>query len=242
MAAGLAAGLALDVTAPGNVIWLIVAATGLTVLASFIVPPPGVARVETADAAGGTLRSPAVLLVVAGGALISASHAVLYAFATLHWTAQGLSGGFVGLLWALGVMAEIVVFAFSARLTALFGPVGLVLAGAAAGVMRFAVLAFDPPAALLPALQLLHGLSFGTTHLGLVACLARAAGAQKAATAQGLSATANAACLAIATAAGGTLYAHSGAGAYLAMAALAGVGGVLVWYARDQPHSAGTGG
>ena len=46
-------------------------------------------------------------------------------------------------------------------------------------------MALDPPRALLPLLQCLHGLSFGATHLGALAFIARAAPAGLAATAQG---------------------------------------------------------
>ena len=70
------------------------------------------------------------------------------------------------MLWALGVLAEIVLFALSARLPAAFTPSVLILIGGAGALVRWIAMALDPPGALLPLLQCLHGLSFGATHLG----------------------------------------------------------------------------
>ena len=89
------------------------------------------------------------------------------------------------MLWALGVLAEIVLFALSARLPAAFTPSVLILIGGAGALVRWIAMALDPPGALLPLLQCLHGLSFGATHLGTLAFIGRAAPAGLAATAQG---------------------------------------------------------
>jgi PPP family 3-phenylpropionic acid transporter len=45
----------------------------------------------------------------------------------------------------------------------------LILLGAGGGLIRWSITAFDPPLALLFALQLLHGLSFAATLLGACA-------------------------------------------------------------------------
>ena len=89
------------------------------------------------------------------------------------------------MLWALGVLAEIVLFAFAGRLTAAINPTMLLIIGAAGAAVRWAAMAFNPPTLALPLLQCLHGLSFGATHLGMMGFIARAAPAQLAATAQG---------------------------------------------------------
>src|SRR5262245_43477037 len=51
--------------------------------------------------------------------------------------------------------------------------------------IALAWMAADPPALVLPWLQLLHALSFGATHLGALMFLAHNAPAGQAATAQG---------------------------------------------------------
>ena len=69
------------------------------------------------------LRQPAFLAIAAAASLIQASHAVYYGFSTLDWTAKGFDGVTIGVLWALGVVAEIVLFAFAGRLPRSIGPV-----------------------------------------------------------------------------------------------------------------------
>ncbi len=95
-------------------------------------------RPRAARSAGHShLRQPAFLAIAAAGSLIQASHAAYYGFSTLDWSAKGFDGVTIGVLWALGVAAEIVLFAFAARLPARFGPVTLILIGAAGGIVRW---------------------------------------------------------------------------------------------------------
>jgi PPP family 3-phenylpropionic acid transporter len=84
-------------------------------------------------AAHSHLRQPAFLAIAAAGSLIQASHAVYYGFSTLDWSAKGFGGVTIGMLWALGVAAEIVLFALAPRLPPAIGPVTLILIGAAGG-------------------------------------------------------------------------------------------------------------
>ena len=166
-------------------------------------------------------------LVIAGAAaLIQASHAVYYGFSTLQWRAAGLDGVTIGILWAVGVVAEIALFAISARLA--LKPVALLLAGAAGGVLRWGMMAFDPPVLTLAVLQCLHAFSFGATHLGAVGFMARAAPPALAASAQGYLAVVLASVMAAAMGISGELYARWGSGAYWAMAVLAALGALAL--------------
>ena len=91
------------------------------------------------------------------------------------------------MLWGLGVAAEIVLFAFSGRLPKSLRPTTLLAIGGLGAIVRWTAMAFDPPTALLPALQILHAASFGAAHLGMMGFLARAVPRELAATAQGVS-------------------------------------------------------
>ena len=93
-------------------------------------------------------------------------------------------------------------------------------------------MAFDPPAALLPWLQCLHGLSFGATHLGAMHFLARFAAERQGAIAQGDYSTVVAVVGAAAMGLSGVLVGAFGTYAYLAMAASAAAGGAIVAGAR----------
>ncbi len=231
MAANLAGGLLLASLAPINLIWPILACYALLVVAILALVPSPAAPRGPARASRGHLRDPVFLAVMAAAALTQASHAVYYGFSTLAWSAQGLSGTAIGALWALGVAAEIVLFAFAARLPVL-GPIALIALGAAGGVVRWGAMALDPPVAMLPALQVLHALSFGATHLGTMAYLAKAAPEGSRAAAQGDVATASGLAMAFATALSGALYQRYGGGAYAAMAVMAAMGGLFALIAR----------
>jgi PPP family 3-phenylpropionic acid transporter len=227
------AGFAADVLAPRHLIWLIVVASALTALAALSLAPLSTGMPEAAGAPSTApaprvrlARDPAFLAMVAAASLIQASHAVYYGFSALAWRAEGFDGTTVGALWALGVAAEIVLFASQARLPAAATPVRLMMAGAIGAALRWGAMALGPPAAMLPLLQMLHALSFGATHLGALSAAARAAPAGQAATAQAYLAMALGAGMAGAIALSGWLYESFGNGAYAAMALAAIAGGI----------------
>ena len=233
IAGNLSGGLLLDALLPGNLIWLIVAANCTTALVSLVLVPVPREERDTAHAAGHShLRDRTLLAIAAAGSLIQASHAVYYGFSTLAWSAQGFDGRTIGVLWALGVTAEILLFAYAARVTQIFGPIALILIGAAGGLLRWTLLMFDPPVAIMVPLQLLHALSFGATHLGTMMYLSQAAPEGRRVTMQGDVATANSVTMAAASALAGVLFGASGSLAYAAMAALCATGFVIALVAR----------
>ena len=228
IAGTLGAGLALDVMPARDLIWLLVAAMVLTAAAaSALAPltPRAVPAAAKAASAGALLRQPVLLAGVAAASLIQASHAVYYGFSALDWKAAGFGGGAIGALWSVGVLAEIALFAVSARLG--MAPTVLLGFGALGGVLRWGAMAFDPPALLLVPLQCLHALSFGATHLGSMGLLTRAVPSELGATAQGYFAVVLGLVMAAAMGASGALYARWGTLAYGAMALTAGVGGLF---------------
>ena len=57
-------------------------------------------------------QEPAFRWLLPLSALIQGSHALYYGFSTIHWTAAGLSPGVIGLLWAEGVVVEVLLFLY----------------------------------------------------------------------------------------------------------------------------------
>ena len=225
----LGAGWIIDSIAPGNLIWLIAAAMLATALAAAgLVPLPPRTPVPDAPEPSyqGFLRTPGFALVAAAAGLTQASHAVYYNFSALDWKAAGMDGTAVGALWAVGVVAEITLFALSGRLPPWLGPTALLVVGALGATLRWAVMALDPPMAALPFLQCLHGLSFGATHLGAIGFVARAAPAGRAATAQGSLAVVLGGTMALSMGLSGLLYEAFGTLAYAGMALMAVAGGI----------------
>src|SRR3546814_8773378 len=61
-------------------------------------------------------------LFLGTAALLAGSHAFLYAFGSLHWRAAGIDDRMIGLLWAEGVIAEVLLFACGAKVVQRLGP------------------------------------------------------------------------------------------------------------------------
>lgn len=235
------AGFAADLTSPRDLIWLIAAACLISALAALALSPLSAAPPLSEQSVPRTslLRDPAFIAVLAAASLIQSSHAVYYGFSALQWRANGLDGSAIATLWTLGVIAEIVLFAVSGRLPPFFQPTVLMLIGAAGGALRWAAMAIDPPALLLPWLQLLHAGSFGATHLGALGFVARRAPPGQGATAQGYLAIAVGVSMAAATALSGWLYGSFGSRAYAAMALAAIAGGGCAHIAQRARRVAG---
>ncbi len=230
IAGSLGIGCIIDSIAPRNVIWLIAAAMIAAAAAAVALAPLASgtrAPAETEPSHRELLRTPGFVTIAIAAGLIQASHAVYYGFSTLDWKAAGLDGTTIGALWALGVIAEITLFAVSGRLPAALSPAALLLLGAVGAAVRWTAMALDPPALALPFLQCLHGLSFGATHLGAIGFLGRAAPPGLAATAQGYLAIVLGAVMALAMGLSGLLYGAFGGLAYGAMAAMAAAGGLF---------------
>ncbi|MEO1266079.1 MAG: MFS transporter, partial [Pseudomonadota bacterium] len=187
------------------------------------------------------MRDRTLVLFLLGASLVQASHAVYYTFSAAHWVRGGLSGDFVSLLWAIGVVAEIVLFRYSGSVIARVGAAGLLLLGAAGGVLRWAVTAADPAWGVLIWVQPLHALTFGATHLAAIHFIAYRVPDANAGLAQALFATlSTGVVMGLAMLAAGQLYDAFAAGAYFAMAMFAAAGGLCGWMARAQARVART--
>jgi PPP family 3-phenylpropionic acid transporter len=158
-------------------------------------------------------------------AALQASHQVYYGFGTLYWRAQGFSDAVIGVLWAEGVVAEIVLFWLGSRLLVRLGPLGLMILGGAAGIVRWGLMGIVPGLPAAAVLQLLHALTFGATHLGAMNYLSRAVPPGAAASAQALYSGASAGIgSGLVMLGAGAAYAEFGGGAYLFMTLLSAIG------------------
>jgi PPP family 3-phenylpropionic acid transporter len=151
----------------------------------------------------------------------------------LLWKQQGISPGVVGLLWAWGVVAEIVFLWFLEPWRRRLGPWGLLAAGGAGAAVRWTAFAFSPSLWLLWPLQLLHGLSFAASYMGGLRLVERLSPPDSVSAAQTLSSALSAGVLiGLATIFSGALYDRYGALGYLAMSAMAVLGLIGAWRLR----------
>lgn len=216
---------------PGVVLWavalnfLAVAALGAVHPGGGAPPGAGLDRSKLREA-GALMAHPVFLTFAAAASIGQASHAVYYVYGTLGWVGQGIDAGVIGLLWATGVGAEILLMLGPGRhLVARIGPARAVALAALAGVLRWGLMSLTPGLALLWPVQCLHALTFGLGHLGAMAFVAAAIPPRLQASAQGLyGGGMGGLAIALATlAAGGINAAFGAASAYWLAAAMSGV-------------------
>jgi PPP family 3-phenylpropionic acid transporter len=242
----LVCGLLVDVIAAEQLIWVIAAVAGLSALASLgLRPIDGLKKADVMQRSAGALLGDAgFLAIILASALIQGSHAAYYIFASIVWKQSGLGGLTIAGLWSLGVLAEIVLFALSARFTLPYAM--LVIIGALSAVARWIITAQDPPIAILAVVQLAHGLTFGLTQVGTMGLLVHHVPSHVMARGQGYLAACSGIIASSTSILCGIVYARYGQGVYYLMAAMALSGAVVMWLARhrlaDHPHNAASGG
>jgi PPP family 3-phenylpropionic acid transporter len=242
----LACGLLVDIIAAKHLIWIIVAVAGLGALVSLGLQPLEVANTARSVTTGATalLRDPGFLAIIVAAALIQGSHAAYYTFASIAWQNAGLGGLTIAGLWALGVIAEIAVFALSPRFR--LSPAMLVIIAALSAVARWLITAQEPPLPVLAAVQLAHGLTFGLTQIGTMGLMVQHVPGHVMARGQGYLTACTGIVTSIASVLCGAIYARHGQGVYYLMAAMALASAVVMWLARHrlehQPQSAASGG
>lgn len=235
VAANVGGGLAVARAGAGVVATLLVLAVGALLVACLALsasprsePPAAAAEPRagfTLAGARSLLGEPWFLLTVVASSAVQGSHALVYAFGSILWRAQGIDATAIGVLWGIGVTAEVVLFAFAWRLPRGLSGARLIALGALGGLVRWLAMALAPPLWLIVPLQVLHALTFAATHLGTMRILSANARPELAATAQSISASmASGLAMGLAMLAAGPAVAAAGAGAYVLMAALAGFG------------------
>jgi PPP family 3-phenylpropionic acid transporter len=238
----LVAGTIVGMVAPEAIFWLMVGGLAAGMVVGFALPvtPPAVRALDDATRpeprrAGEVLGNPALLAVLAAASLVQASHGVVYSFGSLYWQGLGFSGPEIGVLWAVGVVAEIVLFLWSGAAVRRIGDYNLIVIGALAAILRWSLLPIDFGLVGFLFVQCLHGLTFGATYLGMQHTIARIVPDEMTASAQGIYAMMAGILMAGTTAIAGPLYCAFGAGAFLAMVVPALVAlVVLVIYRRRE--------
>jgi PPP family 3-phenylpropionic acid transporter len=217
-------------------VWTVGAALAAALAGAFVLPDEPVSETGRLDRGarfrgiGRLLGDPVFMTAIVSVGLIQATHAFYYGFSALLWKAQGIGEGLVGLLWAWGVVAEIVFLWFLEPWRQRLGPWGLLVAGGLGAAVRWAALAFSPPLWLLWPLQLLHGLSFAASYMGGLRLVERLSPPENVSAAQTLSsALSGGVLIGLATVFSGALFDRYGATGYLGMAALALVGLLGAW-------------
>lgn len=141
-----------------------------------------VVAITRADS-GGFLRQltrPGVLAFYASVGLMQLSHGPYYTFLTLHLEHLGYSRGVIGLLWAVGVVAEVLMFMAMSRVLQRFSVRQVLLASFLLAALRWLLLgSFAENLGVLLFAQLLHAATFGGFHAAAIHFVQRSFGPQQ---------------------------------------------------------------
>ncbi|MCK5668681.1 MAG: MFS transporter [Gammaproteobacteria bacterium] len=111
------------------------------------------------------LSKPKVIALLLACFLMLVSHGPYYTFYSIYLEDYGYSRSFIGQMWALGVIAEVVLFLFMHRLIVVFGLRKLLLLSLLSATIRWLLIAyFVDHLVLLGIAQLLHAATFGICH------------------------------------------------------------------------------
>jgi PPP family 3-phenylpropionic acid transporter len=132
------------------------------------------------EAGEGFLRQlirPGVLAFYVSVALIQLSHGPYNTFLTLHLEHLGYTRGMIGLLWALGVVAEVLMFMAMSRVLQRFSVRQVLVASFAIAALRWLLLGrLADHLAILIVAQLMHAATFGSFHAAAVHYVQRSFG------------------------------------------------------------------
>jgi MFS transporter, PPP family, 3-phenylpropionic acid transporter len=171
MAVVLAGGVWLDYQ-PLSTLPAMLVAFMLAALAVALAFPAGSPR-AVAQRSALRFTAPARALLAAGF-WSAVAHGALYAFLSLHLEALGYSATAIGMLWTLGVAAEIGVFICLPQIFRRFSLSTILVASLAAGVVRFAMIGWAAgEVGVVLLAQVLHAATFGSFHAAAVAAVHR---------------------------------------------------------------------
>jgi PPP family 3-phenylpropionic acid transporter len=187
------------------------------------------------------LQRRSVQLILLAGFLMQLSFGPYYTFFSIHLEAYGYSKSAVGALWVLGVVSEIVIFLVMHRLLPAYDTVKLLLWCFALTVLRWLLIGFAVDyLPLLLLAQCLHAFSFGMFHAVMIHWIHQAFKGVHQGRGQALytSLSFGAGAALGALVSGYCWQIHGGARCFAAAACIAGLGLLVVGFAR--PRTAGT--
>lgn len=163
-------GMAVDRFGPVAVVPVLLTIYTLLWTSSLLVADP-VMQPHPADQPGilSVLRRPAVIAFLAACFLLQAGHGAYYGFYSIYMEDLGYSKTLIGQLWALGVIAEVVVFLFMHRLLQRLGARNVLMISLLLAALRWYLIGnLADSLWVLFFAQTLHAATFGTFHAAAI--------------------------------------------------------------------------
>ena len=164
-------GFLLDIFNIRLLLWAVLGMMVAVLVFSRNIPEPKIVPHHTDNSSiWAIMRQREVLALLAACFMMAAAHGVYYTFYSIYLVDHGYNKTNVGLLWALGVIAEILIFLIMPKLTKRFGLKNILLVSLFIAFIRFNLIgwAVDWWWVVLFA-QILHAATFGSYHAAAVA-------------------------------------------------------------------------
>jgi len=174
IAAVLLAGWALDHLPMRSLLWMVLAMLTLAALASRVLPEhrPATARATHHDSIWPILRRPEVIALFASCFLMMAAQGANFVFYSIYMVENGHSKTTVGILWSVGVIAEIAVFLSLPRLNKRYTPYALFSFSFGVTALRYLLVGWFPASLSMQVIaQSFHACTFGIWHAAAMAML-----------------------------------------------------------------------
>jgi PPP family 3-phenylpropionic acid transporter len=166
-------GVVLDYSKITSLLWFLLVVQGSLFALSFYIPEPHVPPHHTDHLSiWKIVRRPEVLSLLVGCCLMVSAHSVYYSFYSIYLEAHGYSKSWIGALWAVGVICEILIFIVMPKLTAKFSLKQILLVSLSLAVLRFSMIGLGVSSlGVLVLAQTLHAATFGSFHAASVAII-----------------------------------------------------------------------
>jgi len=163
-------GKAVDLQGPAVILPVLFIVYGVIWLSSLLVKDPNVIpKMEEQPALMSVIKTPAVIAFFVSCFLLQAGHGVYYGFYSIHMDEIGYSKTVIGILWAFGVVAEVLIFIVMHRLLERFGARLVLMASLLLAAVRWVMIGyFFDSLLLLFIAQVLHAATFGTFHAAAI--------------------------------------------------------------------------
>jgi PPP family 3-phenylpropionic acid transporter len=164
-------GPAVDRTGPRVILYALLGIYGGIWIASLFIPERRTGEHDEGHLSiTKTLLQPHVLAFFAACLLMQAGHGTYYTFYSIYLDDYGYTKTVIGQLWALGVLAEVILFVFFMhRLLDAFGARAVLLVSLLLAAARWVLIAgFPESLAMMVVAQILHAATFGSFHASAI--------------------------------------------------------------------------
>jgi PPP family 3-phenylpropionic acid transporter len=163
-------GFLIDYAGISSLLWFLLAVQVMLFSLTYSLPEPKLAaHPHDHISIWQVIRQPNVVALLVGCSLMVTAHGVLYNFYSIYLSEHGYTKGMIGLLWAIGVICEILIFMLMPKILRRFTLKVILLVSLVLAVIRFALIGVAVDSLwLLILAQTLHAATFGSFHAASV--------------------------------------------------------------------------